>query len=360
MCGAANSRALFWRPRDAARSKQADSIGTDADGRELAASQSGRSFARTPRQNRKQSQASVVSTRGSEETADTECEPARAKGPQQKADIGPQEPRARASVCVCAHACLRICDGRESIPREAFQFARRNTHKRDIVDSPPTPANATDRHCPSGRAVPSIRGAPQGRGSVWNHDGKVHAFSLQSRPILRKPNGSTPHLGNQHRRRWLSRRTWRPFKVNDRGRCPQRGKLYLPSLGTTPHYSRGHDSGVASWMAFRDANHSSLGPMSRAAAVSLFTPNGRDITPEQGADVSGGLRGIRAAARRLREGKFAQYRSRTHQWADLSGRLVLRTEPFGTATAGVRRLFLNRGARIPLQRSAETLARCYY
>ena len=129
--------------------------------------------------------------------------------------------------------------------------------------------------------------------------------------------------------------------------------VYLPSLGTTPHYSRGHDSGVASWMAFRDASHSSLGPMSRAAAVSLFTPNGRDITPEQSADVSGGLRGIRAAARRLREGNFAQYRSRTHQRGDSSGRLVQRTEPFGTATAGVRRLFLNREAAVHEYRCRE-------
>ena len=106
-------------------------------------------------------------------------------------------------------------------------------------------------------------------------------------------------------------------------------------------------------MAFRDASHSSLGPMSRAAAVSLFTPNGRDITPEQGADVSGGLRGIRAAARRLREGNFAQYRSRTHQRGDSSGRLVQRTEPFGTATGGVRRLFLNRGAAVHEYRCRE-------
>ena len=134
---------------------------------------------------------SVVSTRRSGETPDTEGEPARAKGPQQKSrhrSAGAACPR----VCLCVQACLRICDEREFIPREAFQFARRNTHKRDIVDSPPTPANATDRHRPSGRAVPSIRGAPQGRGSVWNHDGKVHAFSLQSRPILRKPNRFHP------------------------------------------------------------------------------------------------------------------------------------------------------------------------
>ena len=191
MCGAANSRALFFETSGCSevqtsrmqRSMRAIPLAQTRTGVQWLLPNRGtalREHRLKTELNRRQSV--VVSTRRSGETPDTEGEPARAKGPNQKADISPQEPRARASVCVC----MRVCES--AIDESSSPEKRSNSHEE-------TRTSETYIRFPSHTRKRDGQAPPVGEGSTFDPRGTPRTrkrMEPRRGGARRKPNGFHP------------------------------------------------------------------------------------------------------------------------------------------------------------------------